>query len=429
MTQLRLADQTTELRLNEYTPWVSLSYKAAVGFTVKAIARFLLLEQQPNVRLYVTPIQIDPGSPALPISHPVSYSIYLAKRQGPFATLGVAEDTSGLNELVIGEDAFLQQTPDIHQERETMFFDALNKTRRGAVVCVFDITDRVQHMFFRFHKDERWGAAVADERYVNVLRDLYIQMDGLVGRVMKEIDDQSVLMVLSDHGFKPFRRAVELNRWLQQNGYLAEDQLAKTPDLLQRVDWSKTQAYAVGFGGIYLNMAGREARGIVRKEDAGRQKREIIDKLKLLRDPQRPGSPVSEVYDRDQAYQGPYVPDAPDLVVGFAPGYRVAWETVTGGFGEAVISDNKRPWSGDHNMNPPEVPGMFFCNRTIDVDRPHIMDIAPTVLDLFGVPIPAHMDGKSIMSGTRSAVRGLPLSESQPTKILQPAEQAADNRS
>ena len=401
--QLRLLDQTLELRPNEYTPWVSLAYKAAVGFTVKAIARFLLLGQQPHVRLYVTPIQIDPENPALPISHPVSYSIYLAKRQGPFATLGVAEDTSGLNELVIGEEAFLRQAQDIHQERETMFFDALDKTRRGAVVCVFDITDRVQHMFFRFHHDERWGTSVSDERYANVVRDLYVQMDGLLGRVMKEIDDQTVLMVLSDHGFKPFRRAVELNRWLQQNGYLTENLLAKTPDLLQRVDWSKTQAYAVGFGGIYLNLAGREAHGIVPKEDAARLKREIREKLKLLRDPERPGAPVTEVYDRDQAYKGPYVQDAPDLVVGFAPGYRVAWETVTGGFGEKVISDNTRPWSGDHNMNPPEVPGMLFCNRPIDVDRPSIMDIAPTVLDLFGVPIPGHMDGKSIMKDRGSA--------------------------
>jgi predicted AlkP superfamily phosphohydrolase/phosphomutase len=419
--ELRLPDQTVALPLNQYTPWVTLSYKAAVGFTVKAIARFLLMEQQPHVRLYVTPIQIAPEAPALPISHPNSYSIYLAKRQGPFATLGVAEDTSGLNERVIGEDAFLQQAQDIHQEREQMFFDALSKTRRGAVVCVFDLTDRVQHMFFRFHQDERWGAAAVDERYTHVLRDLYIQMDSLVGRVMKEVDEQSVLMVLSDHGFKPFRRAVELNRWLQQNGYLAEDANAKTPDLLQRVDWSKTQAYAVGFGGIYLNLAGREARGIVRHEDVLRLKREIIEKLKLLRDPERPGSPVSEVYDRDQAYKGPYVPDAPDLVVGFSPGYRVAWETVTGGFGESVISENTRPWSGDHNMNPPEVPGMFFCNRTIDLERPHITDIAPTVLDLFGVPVPAHMDGKPILKGRKTSPTIQPQAKSQGDEVAQPA--------
>src|SRR5436190_5901440 len=195
--KLQLPDQTIDLRENEYTPWVKLIYKAMVGFTVKAIARFLLLGQKPHVRLYVTPIQIDPENPALPISHPVSYSIYLAKKQGPFATLGVAEDTSGLNECVIGEDAFLQQAQDIHLDREQMFFDALARTRRGAAVCVFDLTDRVQHMFFRFHRDDKWGAAVADERYANVLRDLYVQMDGLVGRVMKEIAKDTVLMVLS----------------------------------------------------------------------------------------------------------------------------------------------------------------------------------------------------------------------------------------
>jgi predicted AlkP superfamily phosphohydrolase/phosphomutase len=422
-TELRLPDKTIALRPNEYTPWISLGYKAAVGFTVKAIARFLLLEEKPHVRLYVTPIQIDPENPALPISHPISYSIYLAKRQGPFATLGVAEDTSGLNECVIGEDAFFRQTQDIHQERETMFFDALSKTRRGAVVCVFDITDRLQHMFFRFHKDEKWGARVHDERYANVLRDLYIQMDGLIGRVMEKIEDQSVLMVLSDHGFKPFRRAVELNRWLQQNGYLSENPNAKTPDLLQRVDWAKTQAYAVGFGGIYLNIAGREARGIVPKEEVRRIKREIISKLKQLRDPERAGSPISEVYDRESAYKGPYVEDAPDLVVGFAPGYRVAWETVTGGFGQHVLSDNTRPWSGDHNMNPPEVPGMLFCNRPIDIENPHITDIAPTVLDLFGVSVPPHMDGKPIMQGGRRVEPRASTQEmkKEPIDIPQPA--------
>ncbi len=399
---LKLPDQTIELRNNSYTPWITLSYKAAIGFTVRGICRFLLLDQKPHTRLYVTPIQIDPENPALPISHPVSYSMYLAKKQGPFATLGVAEDTSGLNEGVIGEEPFLQQCQDIHRERETMFFDALARTRKGSVVCVFDITDRVQHMFFRFHKDKHWGTAIDDPRYRHVLRDLYVQMDALVGRVMEKIDDDTALMVLSDHGFKPFRRAVELNRWLQENGYLAENPDSKTPDLLQRVDWSKTRAYAVGFGGIYINMAGREAKGIVGKEDAKQIKREIAEKLKALRDPQHDQAPVSEVYDRDQAYSGPYVKDAPDLVVGFTPGYRVAWETVTGGFGTEVVSDNTRPWAGDHNMNPPQVPGMLFCNRPIDTDTPNIVDIAPSVLDLFGVPIPGHMDGKPIMTGRRT---------------------------
>lgn len=418
---LRLPDQTVELKKDEYTPWITLSYKAAVGFTVKGICRFLLLEQKPHTRLYVTPIQIDPENPALPISHPTSYSMYLAKRQGSFATLGVAEDTSGLNEGVIGEDPFFQQCQEIHQEREKMFFDALDKTRKGAVVCVFDITDRVQHMFFRYHKDKNWGALIDDARYENVIRDLYVQMDDLVGRIMKQLDDETALMVLSDHGFKPFRRAVELNRWLQENGYLTENSDSKTPDLLQRIDWSKTQAYAVGFGGIYLNLAGREAKGIVKKEDVKRLKQEISEKLKTLHDPKHDRSPVSEVYDRDEAYRGPYVPDAPDLVVGFTPGYRVAWETVTGGFAEEIVSDNVRPWSGDHNMNPPNVPGMLFCNRPIDRESPNIVDIAPTVLDIFGVPIPPHMDGKPILTGNRREPVRSRFPETKKTKVQQTA--------
>jgi predicted AlkP superfamily phosphohydrolase/phosphomutase len=276
-------------------------------------------------------------------------------------------------------------------------------------------------MFMRFHKDRNWGALIEDPRYENTLRDLYIQMDELVGRVMDRIDPATTLMVLSDHGFKPFRRAVELNRWLQQNGYLAEKSDAATPDLLQRVDWSQTRAYAVGFGGIYLNLAGREAQGIVRPDEAAPLKQEIAAKLKALHDPPHARAPVAEVYDRRTSYSGPYVGEAPDLVVGFTPGYRVAWETVTGAFGEAVISDNLRPWGGDHNMNPAQVPGMLFCNRPIDTDSPSIMDIAPTVLDLFGVPIPAYMDGRPIMTG--KAARPVAASNFAPAD--EPAAQPA----
>jgi len=129
----------------------------------------------------------------------------------------------------------------------------------------FDITDRVQHMFFRFHKDEQWGTAVSDERYANVLRDLYIQMDGLVGRVMKEIDDQTVLMVLSDHGFKPFRRAVELNRWLQQNGYLTEKPVCHHPGFVATRRLVQDASVCGRIGGIYLNMAAVKPRESFRR--------------------------------------------------------------------------------------------------------------------------------------------------------------------
>lgn len=400
--QLFLGKDVHDLEIGTYTPWLYLDFKPGLGMTVRGICRLMLLETDPHVRLYVTPIQIDPEKPALPISHPFTYSVYLAKTQGPFATLGVAEDTSALNEGIIDEDAFLEQCTSIHREREIMFFDALKKTPSGAVVCVFDITDRVQHMFFRF-MDDGHPACVANikDRYARIIRDLYVQMDDLVGRVAAELDDDCVLMVLSDHGFKAFRREFHLNAWLAENGFLTIKPGGTDKDLLQGIDWTQTQAFSVGFGGIYLNVKGRESAGIVDgKDEVKALKERIIAKLKAHVDPETGERPIAEVYDRDIAYNGPYVGDAPDLVAGFRLGYRAAWGAVTGGVAGPVLQDNQRPWSGDHNMNPPDVPGMFFCNKKLTRDTPHIQDIAPTVLDLFGIAAPSYMDGTSFMQKT-----------------------------
>ena len=397
--ELKLADRTYTLKLREYTPWIPLEFRAGLGVRVRGIVRFYLVEASPHIKLYMTPINIDPERPALPISYPFTYAIYLAKTQGRYSTLGLAEDTSALNENVVDEDAFLAQTYLIHQERERMFFDALQKTTRGAVVCVFDITDRLQHMFFR-HLDRSHPANVGRDvtKHHDAIKKLYREMDSLVGRTMSLLNDETVLIVMSDHGFKAFRRGVNLNSWLHQNGFLAVKHEPTGADMFQDVDWANTKAYAVGFGGIYLNVAGREAKGTVPPgEAAERVKREIREGLRRLYDEKEGVHPVKEVYDSKEVYTGPYVSDAPDLIVGFRPGHRVAWGSVTGGISHEIIEDNDRSWSGDHNFNPPDVPGMFFCNRKIATERASILDLGPTVLDLFGVPIPPYCDGKSLM--------------------------------
>ena len=393
------------LTRREYTPWITLDFKPGLAMTVTGIVRFYLIETTPHLKLYMTPINIDPNQPALPISHPFTYAIYLSKTQGRYSTLGLCEDTSALNEEVLDEDAFLQQTYLIHEERERMFFDALDKTSRGAVVCVFDITDRLQHMFFR-HLDERHPANRGrTAKHKDVIRKLYIEMDALVGRTMEAVDDETALLVMSDHGFKPFRRGVNLNTWLYQHGFLAVTGDQPTgADMFGDVDWSRTKAYAVGFGGIYLNLQGRETGGIVTPGDEAEQvRREIRDGLRALVDEVEEVQPVREVYDARQVYSGPYVADAPDLIVGFRPGHRVGWASVTGGISDEVIEDNTRYWSGDHNFNPPDVPGMLFSNRPIASDSPGIMDIGPTVLDLFGVAIPPYCDGRSLMPAAKAA--------------------------
>jgi predicted AlkP superfamily phosphohydrolase/phosphomutase len=333
--------------------------------------------------------------------------MHLAKTLGPFATLGLAEDTNALKSGVIDEAAFLKQTYDIHEEREKMFFDAIDKTRRGLVVCVFDITDRLQHMFFRYLDDSHPGNRGRDVViHKEAVRELYRKMDDMIGRIRRRLDKDTVLMVMSDHGFKAFKRCVNLNTWLYKNGFMALNTDKPTgAEYYQDVDWSRTQAYALGFGGIYLNMAGREAKGIVEpgEQEAG-VKRRILEKLKLLRDEQAGEQAIAEVYDKYDVYSGPYVREAPDLLVGFKVGYRASVKNVTGGLSDEVFEDNEKDWSGDHNFNPPDVPGMFFCNRSIDTDSPSILDIGPTVMDLFGVKVPRYCDGKSFMqAGSGSA--------------------------
>lgn len=398
LCKLCLNEETYNIHSEEYTPWIRLPFKAGLGMKVYGLVRFMVLSTEPHVKLYMTPINIDPQKPALPIAYPSVYSVYHAKRQDSYATLGVAEDTSALNEGIISEEAFLEQCRSIHEERESMFFDALDKTPKGAVVCVFDITDRLQHMFFRCQEEGHPANKTLDPGpNRHTIENLYTQMDDLVGRVMEKMHKDDVLIVLSDHGFKPYRRGVNLNTWLKENGYLVEKDDPESHDMLQSVDWAKTKAYAVGFGGIFINQKGREAKGIVAAgEETEALKKEISQKLLVLQD-SNGTQPIKQVYDRNTAYKGPYVPEAPDLVTGFRIGYRVEWFAVTGGVGPNIFEDNQRPWSGDHNMNPPDVPGILFCNRTLNMESPQIIDIGPTVLDVFGIPTPRYMDGKSLL--------------------------------
>jgi predicted AlkP superfamily phosphohydrolase/phosphomutase len=398
--QLAVGKEAVPLPLSEYTPWVPLEFKAGLGMKIRGMVRFFLKEQAPHLKLYMSPINIDPEKPALPISQPMTYSMYLSKTQGRFCTLGLAEDTWALNERVIDESAFLKQTYLVHDERERMFFDALKKTSRGAVVCVFDITDRLQHMFFRYLDSAHPANPGKDtEVHENAIRELYQRMDDLVGRVMETVDDDTALFVMSDHGFKPFQWGVNLNTWLYENGFLAIKSDAPTGlEWFHDVDWEKTRAYAVGLGGIYLNVEGREAKGIVKPGSEQEElKKELAALLTELRDPDRNDHPIRAAYDTSEVYRGPYVDQAPDLIVGFKPGYRVSWTCATGAVTDSVFEANTKSWSGDHCMNPPDVPGILLSNRRLDKESPHITDLGPTVLDLFGVAIPPYCDGASLL--------------------------------
>jgi len=391
--------QSIPLRIGEYSDWVKLDFKAGLGINVSGIGRFLLNSIEPEFSLYLSPINIDPEKPALPVSYPAAYSVYMSKLLGPYATLGLAEDTWALNERVIDEKAFLDQAYNIHKEREAMFFNELEKLRNGVLVTVFDITDRIQHMFFRYLEDDHPANRDKDkEEHKLAIEKLYCDMDEMVGRVREKLDDDTAFIIMSDHGFTSFKRGVNLNSWLHQHGYLVlKDGLRVSEDYFQGVDWGKTKAFAVGLGGIFLNIKGREKEGVIQPgEEEERIKGEIIEKLAGLKDPQHNQEAIRTVYDGKKVYKGPYTENAPDLIIGFQRGFRTSWEAVTGQVTEQIFSDNEKSWSGDHCIDPELVPGVFFCNRKIDVDTPSIVDIAPTVLHLFGQEVPSFYDGKSL---------------------------------
>lgn len=400
---LRVSGQRIRLVPNEHSEWVPVHFKVLGGLVkVHGVCRFFLKRFDAPFEMYCTPIQLDPEKPVMPISHPRNYAAYLARLDGTYATLGLAEDTWSLSEDRLNEDAFLEQAYNIHDERMRMFFDALRRLRRGLIVCVFDGPDRIQHMFWRFIDEKHPALDSADRNtHRHVIRDMYIRMDDLVGRTVESLDSDTVLFVMSDHGFKSFRRGVDLNAWLEENGYLALKEGADRPSgaYLRDIDWSRTRAFALGLAGIFLNRVGHKAQGIVPAEEAGPLAREISDSLTGLRDPEFGEVAIHEAMPRETVYTGPYVETAPEIIVGYNVGYRVSWDAVIGKCGTAIFSDNRKAWSGDHCIHPSLVPGVLFCSDKLNGANggANIVDLAPTVLDLFGVPKPSYVEGTSLL--------------------------------
>lgn len=407
---LKIDGRTFELPIGEYTDWIQLPFRYGIAGRVWGICKFVLLATEPDFELYVTPINIDPSQPAMPIGYPSAYPIYLAKRQGSYATLGLAEDTWGLNENVLSDEQFLEQCQGTDRERESMFLDSLDRVRRGLCVCVFDGTDRMQHMFWRY-QDETHPARpphVTDSQR-DTIRDLYGRMDELVGRTMKKCEGtDTLLMVLSDHGFNSYRRGIDLNRWLEENGYLTVSEDQRDEEYLAGIQWAKTRAFAIGLTGIFLNHKDRFSQGVVESTiEANQLREEIAQRLEGLIDPETGRCPFKHIYRAEESYRGPYKNRAPDLIIGYDRGYRVSWEAANGQTSRQIFHPNARAWSGDHCVDPSVVPGVLFCSQPLLADDPRLLDIAPTVLDLFGIEPPPYMDGQPLKFGVHGdAQRG-----------------------
>ena len=387
-----------EVREGEWSDWLKVKFKTGLLQSVKGTLRFYLVRLEPVFELYASPVNFDPEAPMFPISAPPEYSKELAAKLGTFYTSGMVEDHGGLNNGRFGEAAYLDQCTRVLHEREQMMLYELGRLQAGLFFCLFDTPDRLQHMFWRFQEP---GVADVPAHLAGAITEHYRACDAIVGTAMQHIDDQTLFVVLSDHGMNSFQRGVHLNTWLHDQGLLVlQDGIApgdEAGDFLRHVDWTRTRAYALGLGGVYLNLKGREGRGIVDDAEAATLKEAIVNGLTGFGDPVRGKVAVRGVVTREQVYSGAYVNEAPDLLVNFAEGYRASWATALGGVPSGHLEDNVKKWAGDHIMDPCLVPGVLFMNRRFRGDAARLLDLAPTILAALGVPKGSAMEGGSLL--------------------------------
>lgn len=399
-----VAEETTiVLKPGEWKRHIRVAFDIG-GFTrLHGTVSFKLLAGGRQVRLYATPVMFDPleQQPAFAVSSPLDFAPWLAEQFGMYQTIGWAEATSALQDGVIDDATFLETCDFSFEEKRAQILGMLDRLAEWDLLAAFTYeVDRVCHMMWR-HMDAQHPNhdPHAPEAYKNAIRTWYENYDKLVGEILGKLPPNTLFMICSDHGFLPFYRAVNLNRWLRDNGYLVlknetgaptMEQLFDGGSVASAYDWSKTRAYALGLSKIYINVKGREPEGIVEPGDADALKDEIIAKLTKLRDAERGFAPViSGVWKREDLWEGPRLEEAGDLQIGYANGYRVSWQTSLGGADEPLIFDNLRNWSGDHcSFDPKLVPGVVFSNRKLEGKRYNLMDVGLTAINHLNVPMP-----------------------------------------
>ena len=375
--RVRLGDADIQLAAGEWSDWITVSFSYFGPASVKGIVRLYLLNAYPRVQLYVSPIHIDPRKPVVPLSSPPSYASELVEDFGLYHTIGMPEETWSLNEGHLTDHAFLEMERTILQERENMFYDALDRHDSDVVVSVFVQTDRIAHMFYRGIDPEHPLYEETDAEAREAIHWIYTEADRVLGETMQRMGGDDRLIVLSDHGFAPFRRAVHLNRWLAEEGLLVlKDMHKESPIGFTAVDWTRTQAYALGLNSVFINRVGREAYGVVTEDEAGRIKQQIIISLPGLLDPKTGLQVVREVFDGAVIYPGNANQDAPDLVIGYQPGFRASWQTTLGGVPGSLIDDNEKKWSGDHCITPEAVPGVLFTSFKPETPLDSLQEVA-----------------------------------------------------
>ncbi|MDK1117748.1 MAG: alkaline phosphatase family protein [Anaerolineae bacterium] len=366
--RLSMADSSIDLKPGEWSPIFEVKFKTGMLLNVHSVTRAILTSTNP-VRLYFLPLQIHPLHSPWKYASPKSFVRQAWQAAGSFLSLGWPQDTTALEDGCISDEQFITLCEDIFAAREKILFRMLDDFKEGVLGSIFDDLDRVQHMFRRDRPE--------------FVHQWYQRLDDFVGRVTTYLEKQNGnkvnFMVMSDHGFSEFQYKVHINRWLLGNGYLTVKKGNKETNL-GAIDWDKTKAYAIGLNSLYINLQGREGKGIVPVNQVQTLAKEIKDKLMKWKGPDK--QPIfSNVSLRHEVFSGPLLSYGPDMMLGCSAGYRSSSETGLGKWKETSIEENKDHWGADHCIDPELVPGVLFSSQGLkEFPNPSFRDIPPMVV-------------------------------------------------
>ncbi len=371
---MTLGDSVAIVREGEWSDWLPADFPLLPRLvSVRGMVRVFAKHLHPRFEVYVSPVNVDPASADLPISTPPSFSREVSRQVGRFYTLGISEDTSAMRQGVFDLPGFLSQSHLVLDDERKLLDYSLNHFHDGLLFFYFSSVDQNSHML--------WGQHEAE------LLNVYRAVDAAIGEALR-MKPSAQVMVMSDHGFASFDRSVDLNRWFYHEGLLALKGL-------DEIDWTRTRAYALGLNGLYLNLADREHQGIVQN---GQESHALIERIRngllALRDPANGHAPIETVVVTDVT--GPNARIAPDLIVGYSPGYRASWQSGVGGLSSATFEDNTDAWIADHCINAADVPGVLFTTEKIQAVNPSLKDLSVSLLALFGIAPEPGMTGHSI---------------------------------
>ncbi|MDY7039489.1 MAG: alkaline phosphatase family protein [Chloroflexota bacterium] len=400
------------LKAGEWSEWLRVTFAVSGRGDIPGLFRLRAMSLNAgHVELYRTAVQCAPDAPLFPLSEPAGFAADLASRIGPYATLGLSADETGMRQGLITPDVFLEDAYHGWEEQAAIVETVVREQDWHLCVAHFFAIDNVQHLFWHY-QDQRHPAFTPEGavQYGGEVERAYRWVDAQVGRLLEWVDENTVVMVVSDHGSTPIHRHVYLNAWLQQQGYLRSAEVPSPPDgprKISPVDWDHTCACMFGTGNVWLNVRGREPRGTI---DPGPEyevlRRRIGDDLLAWRDPEI-GRPVikavlrgEEVYGDSAREQGPDL--IPVLHLGYGLGRGESLGRVVSG--APLVELNRSQWSGGHEgpYLPDDVPGVLVVagpgtRQGVELDGARIIDVAPTILHLLGEAVPAGMEGRVLV--------------------------------